>query len=82
MTGRTTVSVDNSVKGRLDDQQRDGESLSDTIARALDALDGQEPQDGCGECTLNAPMEEYVDEIVARTKQETADEVQNRLRTR
>ncbi|WP_114576696.1 antitoxin VapB family protein [Saliphagus sp. LR7] len=84
MSDRKTISTSEGVHERLvAERDRAGDdSLSDTIDRLLEAAEGTKPTDGGREQT-DEQMElltvDHIDDIVAQTSRETADEVENRL---
>lgn len=82
MSDRRTVSAAEDVVDRLeDDHKHDGDTWTDVLQRAADALDGQiDRQRDERNMNAEAPLTEaHLDDIVSRTAVKTADEVENRL---
>jgi predicted CopG family antitoxin len=72
---RQTITASDAAVERLREFKRDGESWTETLNRAAEAL---EAQDGDGELGMNSVAVENVDEIARAA----ADEVENRMARR
>ena len=75
---RKSITTDETAFERCRDLKREGESWADFLERAADALE----DDTGPELASSVLTEDHIADIAAEVSRRTADEVENRLKTR
>lgn len=75
---RKSITVDERAFYRLKAEKRDGESWTELIDRATDALESQD-DDATADPDFDALTEDHIQDIATLTARKTATEVESRL---